>query len=187
MKKNTLKYNNQSSIILIGMMGVGKTSIGRLLSEEISLPFYDTDNEIEKELELSINDIFEKHGEDYFREKEMAIFKSLINKETSVISSGGGSFINKDIQKKIKENCISVWLKANEQTLIERLKNSKNRPLLDVGNRKEVLSLLLKEREKEYLKADIKIVVDGLDESLVIRKILKSLKSYLIIDENEKI
>lgn len=187
MKKNTLKYNNQSSIVLIGMMGVGKTSIGRLLSEELSLPFYDTDNEIEKELGLSIGDIFEKHGEDYFREREIVIFKSLINKEASIISSGGGSFINKEIQRKIKKDCISIWLKANEETLIERLKNSKNRPLLDVGNRQEVLSLLLKEREKEYSKADIKIVVDGLDESLVVRKILKSLKSYLIIDENEKI
>ena len=77
MEKNTFKFNSNSSIVLIGMMGVGKTSIGKLLSNETLLPFYDSDNEIESELDLSINDIFKKYGEKYFRDKEIEIFEQL--------------------------------------------------------------------------------------------------------------
>ena len=187
MEKNIFKYQDNRSIVLVGMMGVGKTSIGKLLSSEIILPFYDSDNEVELLLDLSISDIFKKHGENYFREKESEIFESLINKSQSVIASGGGSFINQKTQKKIKEKCISIWLRANEETLLERLKNSKKRPLLNVDNQKEMLLSLLKERENEYSKADIEITVDGLDKSLIIKKILKSLEDYLIIEKNEKI
>ena len=186
MEKNTFKFNSNSSIVLIGMMGVGKTSIGKLLSNETLLPFYDSDNEIESELDLSINDIFEKYGEKYFRDKEIEIFELLLSKKQSIIASGGGSFINQKIQEKIKKNCISVWLKANEETLSARLKNTKKRPLLDVDNRKEMLLSLLKERENEYSKADIEIIVDGLDKSLIVQKILKSLEDYFLINKNEK-
>ena len=84
-------------------MGVGKTSIGKLLSSETFLPFYDSDNEIESLLDLSIKDIFEKYGENYFRDKEVEIFESLINKEQSVIASGGGSFINQKLKRKLKK------------------------------------------------------------------------------------
>jgi shikimate kinase len=187
MEKNTFKFTSNSSIVLIGMMGVGKTSIGKLLSNETLLPFYDSDNEIESELDLSINDIFEKYGEKYFRDKEIEIFELLLSKKQSIIASGGGSFINQKIQEKIKKNCISVWLKANEETLSARLKNTKKRPLLDVDNRKEMLLSLLKERENEYSKADIEIIVDGLDKSLIVQKILKSLEDYFLINKNEKI
>ena len=187
MENNIFKYQDNRSIVLVGMMGVGKTSIGKLLSSEIILPFYDSDNEVELLLDLSISDIFKKYGENYFREKESEIFESLINKSQSVIASGGGSFINQKTQEKIKKKCISIWLRANEKTLLERLKNSKKRPLLNVDNQKEMLLSLLKKRENEYSKADIEITVDGLDKSLIIKKILKSLEDYLIIEKNEKI
>ena len=187
MEKNTFKYQDNRSIVLVGMMGVGKTSIGKLLSSETILPFYDSDNEVELLLDLSISDIFKKYGENYFREKEGEIFESLINKSQSVIASGGGSFINQKTQEKIKKKCISIWLRANEETLFERLKNSKKRPLLNVDNQKEMLLSLLKKRENEYSKADIEITVDGLDKSLITKKILKSLEDYLIIEKNEKI
>ena len=187
MENNIFKYQDNRSIVLVGMMGVGKTSIGKLLSSETILPFYDSDNEVELLLDLSISDIFKKYGENYFREKEGEIFESLINKAQSVIASGGGAFINQKTQKNIKKKCISIWLRANEETLLERLKNSKKRPLLNVDNQKEMLLSLLKERENEYAKADIEITVDGLDKSLIIKKILKSLEDYLIIEKNEKI
>ena len=187
MEKNTFKYQDNRSIVLVGMMGVGKTSIGKLLSSETILPFYDSDSEVELLLDLSISDIVKKYGENYFREKEGEIFESLINKAQSVIASGGGAFINQKNQKNIKKKCISIWLRANEETLLERLKNSKKRPLLNVDNQKEMLLSLLKERENEYSKADIEITVDGLNKSLIIKKILKSLEDYLIIEKNEKI
>ena len=158
-----------------------------MLSKRAALPFYDSDNEIEKRLGLKVDEIFKKYGEKYFRNKELETFETLIDKKQSVISSGGGSFVNKIIQDKIKKKCISVWLKASEETLLERLKDSKNRPLLDVINRKKMITSLLKERESEYSKADIKITVDGLDKSLVIKKLLNSLEDYFVIEKNEKI
>jgi shikimate kinase len=122
MEKNTFKYQDNRSIVLVGMMGVGKTSIGKLLSSETILPFYDSDNEVELLLDLSISDIFKKYGENYFREKEGEIFESLINKAQSVIASGGGSFINQKTQEKIKKKCISIWLRANEGNAIREIK-----------------------------------------------------------------
>ena len=104
MEKNTFKYQDNRSIVLVGMMGVGKTSIGKLLSSETILPFYDSDNEVELLLDLSISDIFKKYGENYFREKEGEIFESLINKAQSVIASGGGAFINQKTQEKIRRH-----------------------------------------------------------------------------------
>ena len=187
MKKILSKNIIKCPIVLIGMMGVGKTSVGRLLAEKLLLPFYDSDNEIENKLGLDIKEIFKKNGEGYFRKREVELFETLIEKKPSIIATGGGSFINKKIHKNIKEKCISIWLKASAQTLIKRLKNSESRPLLDVNDPKGVISSLLSEREGIYSKADIIIDVDELNESLVVQNILQYLESYLIINENEKI
>ena len=118
MNKKVISNLNNCSIVLIGMMGVGKTTIGKMLSEELKFPFYDSDKEIEKSLGKEINDIFNDYGEVFFRRAELSFFKKNINNEQIIISSGGGSFINKEIREKIKKDCISIWLKANKETLI---------------------------------------------------------------------
>ena len=177
MNKKIITYLNNRSIVLVGMMGVGKTTIGKNLAEELDLPFYDSDNEIEKSVGKKINEIFANYGEIFFRNKELNFFNEKINAKQCIISSGGGSFINDDIQKKIKKNCISIWLKANKKTLERRLKNKKNRPLLNVNNFDETLSLLLKERNVIYGTADITITIDKLNETKVLQAIIKSLES----------
>ena len=179
MNKKIITYLNNRSIVLVGMMGVGKTTIGKNLAKELNLPFYDSDNEIEKNVGKKVNEIFKNYGEIFFRNKELNFFNEKINARSRqcIISSGGGSFINDNIQKKIKKNCISIWLKANKKTLEGRLKNKKNRPLLNVNNFDETLSLLLKERNVIYGKADITITIDKLNETKVLQAIIKSLEN----------
>lgn len=177
MNKKVISTLNNRSIVLIGMMGVGKTTIGKMLSEELKFPFYDSDKEIEKNLGKEINDIFNDYGEVFFRRAELGFFKKNINNEQIIISSGGGSFINKEIREKIKKDCISIWLKADKETLIQRLKNKKNRPLLNVDNFEDTLSLLLNERNAIYAEADITITIDKLDKAKILQAIIKSLES----------
>ena len=177
MNKKIISHLNNRSIVLVGMMGSGKTTIGKLLAEELKLPFYDSDNEIEKSLGKKINDIFKEHGEPFFRGEELNFFEKKINQKQVIISSGGGSFVNKEIQKRIKRDCISIWLKASKETLINRLKNKKNRPLLNVENFEDTLSLLLNERNAIYERADITITIDKLDKVKILQAIIKSLES----------
>lgn len=177
MNKKIITYLNNRSIVLVGMMGVGKTTIGKGLATELNLPFYDSDNEIEKNIGKKINEIFESYGEKFFRNEELNFFNENLNKRQCIISSGGGSFINDDIQKKIKKNCISIWLKANKETLERRLKNKKNRPLLNVDNLDETLALLLKKRNVIYEKADLTIKIDKLNKTKILQAIIKSLEN----------
>ena len=177
MNKKIISHLNNRSIVLVGMMGSGKTTIGKLLAEELGLPFYDSDNEIEKNLGKKINDIFEEYGELFFRNEELNFFEKKIKQKQMIISSGGGSFINEEIQKIIKKDCISIWLKAGKETLINRLKNKKNRPLLNVENFEDTLSLLLNKRNAIYEKADLTITIDKLDKIKILHAIIKSLKS----------
>ena len=128
-------------------------------------------------VDKKINDIFKEHGELFFRNEELNFFEKKINQKQIIISSGGGSFINKEIQKKIKKDCISIWLKASKETLANRLKNKKNRPLLNVTNFEDTLSLLLNERNAIYEKADITITIDKLDKVKILQAIIKSLES----------
>tara|TARA_A100000164_G_scaffold288484_1_gene261608 strand:+ start:248 stop:787 length:540 start_codon:yes stop_codon:yes gene_type:complete len=177
MNKKIISHLNNRSIVLVGMMGSGKTTIGKLLAEELKLPFYDSDYEIEKNLGKKINDIFKEHGELFFRNEELNFFEEKINQTQIIISSGGGSFVNKEIQKRIKKDCISIWLKASKETLVNRLKNKKNRPLLNVENFEDTLSLLLNERNAIYEKADLTITIDKLDKVKILQAIIKSLES----------
>ena len=148
-------------IVLIGMMGSGKTSIGKLVAQELNFTFIDTDLEIEKKLNLSIREIFEKYGEPLFREKECDVFRYFSNKVNIIVSSGGGSFCHPNTHDLIKKYFLSVWLDVNYETLFNRLKrNQKKRPLLfglqENELRNKVKNLIL-ERKDCYNKADIRI------------------------------
>ena len=118
-------------IVFVGMMGCGKTSIGRIIAEKLNLEFFDTDKEIEDNLDLSVKEIFENYGEEFFRRKEYNIFKLLNTKGQILISAGGGAFCEKKIHALIKKSFISVWLDVNENTIFNRLRrNQTKRPLL---------------------------------------------------------
>ena len=162
----------------MGLMGSGKSIIGKDLSKYLNLKFYDTDKEIEKKTKKSINSIFKEHGESYFRDIEEKICVDLLNYNNCVISLGGGSIISKKIRKIIKKNSYSIYLKVKLENLQNRLKFSTKRPLLNKNlNNSEILKNILKDRQKYYEKADLIINNDG-DKSQTLKEIKSQLKKY---------
>ena len=172
---NKVKKKN---ICIMGLMGSGKSVIGKDLSKYLNLKFYDTDKEIELKTKKSISSIFQERGESYFRSIEEKICIELLNKDNCVISLGGGSVINKRVRKIIKDNCYSIYLQVKINSLINRLKTSKKRPLLNEGTDKvQTLRDLYSYRRKFYEKADF--IVNNDDDKLKVLKIIKSeLNSY---------
>ena len=161
-------------------MGAGKSSLGRGLSKKLKFSHIDTDSEIEKKKNMKINDIFELYGENYFRELEQdIIINTLNNSKNSVISLGGGSFLNIKIREKVKKNCISIWLNASIDVIYHRIENSRNvRPLFSKSNNKKELEVLLKKRNFIYQEADIKVDTGNLNKDILIEEIFKKLKYF---------
>tara|TARA_B100000767_G_C19335908_1_gene357655 strand:+ start:30 stop:542 length:513 start_codon:yes stop_codon:yes gene_type:complete len=164
-------YSNKN-IIFLGMMGSGKSSIGRLVSKKLNIPFIDIDNLIEEHAKMTISEIFKNSGENYFRSLEEKItLKSLKNKK-NVISIGGGGFINDKIRKDILINHFSFWLDWNESILLKRIRNSKKRPLAFEATDLEIKKII-KKRIKVYSKAQFKINCNKLTKTEVAKKIIK--------------
>ena len=161
------------SLVLIGMMGSGKTTIGREISKKLKIKFVDTDHEIEKKEKMSINEIFKKKGEKYFRQLEERMTLEIVNHKLSVISIGGGGFINKKIQKAVLNKCISYWLNWDNNSLINRLKNNKNRPILKDLNESQIIELI-SNRAKIYEKANYEIICENLSRKEIVTKIIKN-------------
>ena len=169
---------NKKNICIMGLMGSGKSIIGKDLSKYLDLKFYDSDREIELKTKRNISEIFEKEGESYFRDIEEKVCTELLTNENCVISLGGGSIINKNIRKVINKHSYSIYLQVKLNNLHSRLKFSNKRPLLKKNlNKKEILKNLLKERRKFYEKADL-IVNNDSDKSKVIEKIISQLNIY---------
>ena len=148
-------------IVLVGMMGCGKSTIGKIVAEKLNWIFLDSDKEIENNMKLSTKEIFDQYGEEFFRNKEFEIFKFYSKKEKILISSGGGSFCQKNTYRIIKEYFYSIWLDVNEDILFQRLKKNKNkRPLLkslnEVELRKKIKDIMF-ERKNCYIKANKRI------------------------------
>ena len=171
---------NKKNICIMGLMGSGKSVIGKDLSNYLNLKFYDTDKEIEIETKKSISAIFNDEGEAYFRKIEEKICLELLTYDNCVISLGGGSIINKKIRMAIKESSYSIYLKVKLNNLYKRLKSSKKRPLLDKNkDNKEILKNLYNERQKFYIKADFTVSND--DDKF---QVLEKIKFQLNVNEN---
>ena len=164
--------NSNKNLVFLGMMGSGKSSIGKLVSKELNLPFIDIDSLIVENAEMSISQIFEKRGEIYFRNLEEKITIKSLKKIKSVISLGGGGFINPKIRKEILTNHFSFWLNWDESILINRIKNSKKRPIAFHSNDQEIKHLI-KTRAKIYSKAQFKINCNKLSKAEIVKKIIK--------------
>ena len=159
-------------------MGSGKSIIGKDLSKNLNLKFYDTDREIEQKTKKSISTIFKEYGESYFRDIEEKICIELLMNDNCVISLGGGSIINKKIRKVIKENSYSIYLQVKLNNLLQRLKSSKKRPLLNkIQDKKDTLEDIYINRRKFYEKANF-IVNNDNDKLQVLEKIKSELNSY---------
>jgi len=168
----------KKNICIMGLMGSGKSIIGKDLSKYLNIKFYDTDKEIELKTNKSINKIFKEDGEKYFRDIEEKICIELLGYDNCIISLGGGSIINKNIRKVIKKNSYSIYLQVKLINLMNRLKSSKKRPLLNKkDNKKELLEDLYNERRKFYKNADF-IVSNNNDKLLALEKIKSKLNSY---------
>ena len=168
----------KKNICIMGLMGSGKSIIGKDLSKYLNLKFYDTDKEIELNTKKSISTIFKEDGETYFRDIEEKICIELLHHNKCVISLGGGSIINKKIRKVIKQNSYSIYLQVNLKNLLNRLKSSNKRPLLDQNvNKKETLQNLYTNRRKFYEKADL-IVNNDSSKFEVLEKIKSALNSH---------
>ena len=141
--------------MLVGLMGAGKSSVGKRLSEELKLPFVDSDDEIELAAGMTVSEIFSEFGEAYFRAGEERVIKRLLSDCPQVIATGGGAFMSRKIRSIIKCKGVSVWLKADFETLWERVQGKRTRPLLEVDNPKHTLRQLMTERTPIYEKADI--------------------------------
>ena len=169
---------NKKNICIIGLMGSGKSIIGKDLSKNLNFKFYDTDKVIELKTKKSINEIFKEQGELYFRSIEEKICIDLLNENNCVISLGGGSITNKKIRRSINQNSFSIYLKVQINNLLIRLKSSKKRPLLNKNlSKKEILESLHRDRQKFYEKANFIVNNDG-EKFKVLEKIKFELYSY---------
>ena len=170
----------KKNIILVGMTGVGKTTVGRSLSKILRRNFIDIDLEIEKSSGLRVSDIFENYGEAKFRNIEKKIlFDRLETKENCVISTGGGILTNDQVIQMVKKKSLSIFLEIKTSNLLYRLKNNlKNRPMLQKGDLETNLHEMHEKRIKGYEKADIKISVDGLTLTDIVKRIIHKLKYY---------
>ena len=158
------------NIVLLGMMGSGKSSIGYLLSKNINLNFLDVDKFIEKETDLKIYDIFQKKGAVYFRDLEEKTTLKLLKGKGKIISLGGGGFLNKNIRKEILKNHISFWLNWKNSTLINRIIQSKKRPIAFNSNVNEIKKMIM-DRSKMYSMANFKVNCENLSKNEIVNKI----------------
>ena len=154
------------------MMGVGKTRIGKYMAKRLKINFFDIDKLVEKKNEMKITEIFKTKGEIYFRKEEKFVTMKYLNKKESIISLGGGGFVNDKIREKVLSECISMWLNINLKTIYKRLKNSKIRPLANNNNQNNLDKIFL-ERKKIYSLADHKINCDNLNIDQISNKIIK--------------
>lgn len=173
-----LSIESDKSIVLIGLMGAGKTSIGRRLADALSLDFKDTDDEIIKAAGCSIADIFELYGEAEFRDLEERVIDRILHEPACVIATGGGAYMRENTRIKIDQNAITVWLRADLDILVERTGRRGGRPLLEQGNPREILKNLMDERYPIYANADVIVDTGPSGHDITVRKIVTSLQEF---------
>ena len=165
------------AVVLVGLMGAGKSSVGRRLARHLDLDFVDADEEIVKAAGCSIEDIFELYGEEAFRDVERRVIARLLENGARVLAVGGGAFMNPEIRAGIRKRCVSVWLRAELDVLVRRTARRGGRPLLKGGDPRQILQGLIEERYPVYAEADI--VVDTNDEppEVTVAQIIGALES----------
>ena len=163
---------SNKNLVFLGMMGSGKTTLGKIVSNKLNRRFFDIDNEIELKTGMKISDLFQKKGESFFRRLEEKISLQNLRKTNAVISLGGGAFLNKKIQNEVLKKHISIWLKWDSINLINRIKNSKKRPIAMKLNDNE-LEKLINKRSKIYAKARYQIKCDNLSKIEITKKVIE--------------
>jgi shikimate kinase len=163
------------SIVIVGMPGSGKSAVGRKLAARFSIPFFDADEEIEAAAGMKIEQIFERYGEAEFRKGERRVITRLLDQPIQVLATGGGAFMDPETRALIRTKAISVWLRADLETLLERTGRRSDRPLLKKGDPREILKQLSAEREPVYAEADVTADSDNRPAEETVDRVLKGL------------
>ena len=175
------------SIVLIGMMGVGKSAIGRRLGARLGIPFIDADAEIEKAAGMSIADIFARHGEAAFRSGEARVIARLLNGGPQVLATGGGAVMNPETRALIQERGVSIWLSAEFELLLRRISKRKaERPVLQTADPAATLRELLAKREPIYAKADLTVQSRDVPHDAVVAEIVERLAAFLDVTQRSQ-
>ena len=169
----------QNSLVLIGLMGAGKSAVGRRLAASLNLPFTDADSEIEAAAGQSIAEIFAEHGEAYFRTGERKVIARLLENGPQVLATGGGAYMDPETRAAVKEHGISIWLKASLRVMMKRVGRRDNRPLLQVDNPETVMKKLMAERDPVYAEADITVESKEAPHEVMVGSIIDALTARL--------
>jgi shikimate kinase len=170
------------SVVLVGMMGAGKSTIGRRLSARLRLPFLDADLEIEAAAGMSIPDIFETHGEPHFRDGEARVIARLLDNGPGIIATGGGAFLREDTRNRIRDRAVSIWLKADADIIMKRVKRRADRPLLQNADPAATVERLIGEREPFYRRADLTIWSRDVPHEKIVDECIDALYALLCGD-----
>jgi shikimate kinase len=166
------------AIVLVGLMGAGKTTVGRRLAEKLGLVFVDADHEIELAAGQTIPEIFSRHGEAYFREGERKVIARLLENGAQVLATGGGAYMNADTRATIRRHAISIWLRADFDLLMSRVRRRSNRPLLQNDDPEAVMKKLIAERYPVYAEADITVDSRDVAHTSIVNSIIKTLARW---------
>ena len=166
-------------IVLVGLMGAGKSTVGRRLAAVLDLDFVDADDEIEAAAQRSIGEIFDEFGESYFRDGERRVIARLMDEHRGVIATGGGAFVDPETRALILDKAIAVWIDCDIDTLVERTSRRDSRPLLKNGNPREILSRLLNERKDHYGKAHLRVVSQDGPHNDAVMRIIEAIEGGL--------
>ncbi|WP_417613529.1 shikimate kinase [Parasphingorhabdus sp.] len=170
-------FAQDQSIVLVGLMGVGKTTVGRRLAKRLGRDFVDADEEIERAAGLSVEEIFSRFGEDYFRDGERRVIARLLENDGQVIATGGGAFMNEETRALILEKAISIWLDADLKTLVKRVSRRNTRPLLKSGDPAKILADLAAVRNPVYATAHIHVTGNDSPHEMTVEKIIEALQN----------
>jgi len=170
------------SVVLVGMMGAGKSTIGRRLSARLRLPFLDADVEIEAAAAMSIPEIFETHGEPHFRDGEARVIARLLDSGPAVLATGGGAFMREETRNRIRNQAVSIWLKADADIIMRRVKRRVDRPLLQTADPAATVGRLIEERDPVYQHADLTIWSRDAPHEKIVDECIDALHAWLCGD-----
>lgn len=171
------------SLVLVGLMGSGKSTLGKQIARILDLRFCDSDHEIEAVSQMTVAELFTAYGEQEFRDLERRVIFRLLNEEPQVLATGGGAFMNPETRRAIAEHGLSLWLKADIDLLMEHVSRKNHRPLLHTENPRNVMERLMNERHAVYAEADITVQIDKTRQNAVICDTIKMIDHYLTAQE----
>ncbi len=167
-------------IVLVGMMGSGKSTVGRRLAARLHLPFLDADHEIEAAAGMSISDIFATHGESYFRDGEARVIARLLEGGPCVLATGGGAFMREDTRERISAKGVSLWLRADGDVILKRVKRRADRPLLQTADPAATIERLIAERSPTYALADVAVSSRDVPHEKIVEECVEALRAHLL-------